>query len=547
MHPPTSQSANLLQAAFDAHRAGELATAESGYRAVLQVEPDNADALHLLGVLQRALGRPELAVDLIRRALVLAPGLVDAHANLGNALRELDRWDEAATSYAAALRLNPSTPDVRPRLTEALRQVLERGEARSEVIEALFPLSVDADMLETLLLAARAWQHNDSEANWQRLWDLHNRAGLNVERCRAFLADAPRCPMRLIALGNALRRARLGQAAEAIYRAAMAIAPDNPFVLTRLACLLLEQGRLESADRLLRKSAALHPGRAEAIRFGQSFLGSLRSRKLPELDLRISPVHRDAPLVIFAACDGVYFEKFASALLNSVVRNAGVDCRFHLHVINPPPDIAGRVADYDHRLGTPGIDLSVAHVAIDDWDTETRRTWFACARFRLLPQIMAAYCRPVLMLDVDLIVLRDLSSLIEAASDGDVAMVGTEFHRQEPWNWFWADVVFANVTDAAHDYFGLVARYIDALLELGNARWFLDQIALAACLLGGFRNHTPPQVVVMPPDIHRLRIDHAAGIDAPPAETVLFWSAHASTVDPAFTLGTPRYQDYVLR
>ena len=180
------------------------------------------------------------------------------------------------------------------------------------------------------------------------------------------------------------------------------------------------------------------------------------------------------------------------------------------------------------------------------WDAETCRTYFACARFRLLPHVMAAYRRPVLMLDTDLIVLRDLSALIEAASEGDLALVASEFHRREPWNWFWADVVFANSTPASRGYFTLVANYIDTLLEQGKARWFLDQIALAACLLNGFRGdrHHGPYSSARH---HRLQIDTPTAAIMRPAELVLFWSAHASTIDTAMTLAMPRYQDYVLR
>ena len=139
--------------------------------------------------------------------------------------------------------------------------------------------------------------------------------------------------------------------------------------------------------------------------------------------------------------------------------------------------------------------------------------------------------------------MRDLSALIEAASEGDLALVASEFHRREPWNWFWADVVFANSTPASRGYFTLVASYIDTLLEQGKARWFLDQIALAACLLNGFKGRPAPRAVFLPPAADR----YADGRDNAPAELVLFWSAHASTIDTAITLAMPRYQDYVLR
>lgn len=566
MDPTAYDALSILQTAADAHRAGSLDAAEAGYRAVLAHDPENADALHLLGVVQRARGHQEQAITLIRRALQFAPWLSDAHANLGNALCDVLRFDEAAAAYAAALELNPALLTIRSRLVDALhaasRVHLQRGAHaaarerlqtalrldpdRLDLIEALLPLSLDADLLDTLLLAEHAWRLDGSEASWQRLWDLHNRAGVDVARCCAFAAADPECPMRQVALGNALRRARRGQEAETRYRAAIARAPQEPFAAVRLACLLLEQGRYEAADRLLRQAELLHHGRAAAMRFGRAFLDAQRARELPPLDEPLMAGDLSAPLVVFAACDGGYFERFSSALLHSAVRNAGLHCCFHLHVVNPPEDVARRVAAYDVQLGSPGIALSVEHVDTTGWDAETIRTYFACARFRLLPHLMAAYRRPILMLDTDLIVLRDLSALIDAASEGDLALVATDFHSMEPWNWFWADVVFANSTALSRDYFATVAGYINTHLETGKEHWFLDQIALAACLLNGFQGRPAPRVVFLPSDIHRLHIEYLDGSDNTPGECVLFWSAHASTIDAAKTLAMPRYRDYVL-
>ena len=288
-------------------------------------------------MVQRGRGQPEQAVTLIRRALQCSPRLVDAHANLGNALCDLRRFDEAASAYTAALDLDATMVDVRTRLVNALqaasREHLRQGANatarerlqlalrldpdRLDLIEALLPLSLDIDLLDALLLADHAWRLDGSEANWRRLWDLHNRAGEDIARCRAFLAADPACPIRLVALGNALRRAHRGQEAEANYRSAIASAPGEPFAAMRLACLLLEQGRYEVADRLLRQAEALHGERVEAMRFDRQFLAGLRERPLPRLEQAVIPAASGAPLVVFAACDGRYFERFASALLHS--------------------------------------------------------------------------------------------------------------------------------------------------------------------------------------------------------------------------------------
>ena len=53
------------------HQAGRLAEAEQSYCQVVARDPGNADALHLLGVVTHQKGFPDLAIDLIRRAIAI--------------------------------------------------------------------------------------------------------------------------------------------------------------------------------------------------------------------------------------------------------------------------------------------------------------------------------------------------------------------------------------------------------------------------------------------------------------------------------------------
>jgi len=555
-----------LQAAFEAHRAGRTGEAERGYLDVLRADPLNADALHLLGVLHRARGNAAKAVELITLALRLAPDFADAYENLGNAQLDLECFDAAVASYTKARELNPGRADTARKLIVALQaaanqhvnagrpaqaralleRLLELAPDRLDVITALLPMTLDRDNLNTLALADRAWRLRPDEVHWQQLWDLHNFAGRDVAAARDFLAASPDSPLRLVALGNALRRSRAGCEAEAVYRRAIAAGPMEPFAPLRLACLLIEQGRLKEADHLLRQCDAMHTGRTQAMHFSEDFFTGLRRRPLPPAPDNLRPHFVDRELVVFAACDGEYFNRFISALLHSTTRSMEPKCSFHIHVINPPADARTRLAAWDDALGNPGIAVSTEQIDTTGMDDEERRTRFACARFRLLPHLMHVYRRPILMLDADLIVLGDLAGLLIAAAEGDFALVAMPLHEQDPWNWLWADVIVAHPTRLGETYFTLVAQYIDAHLEVGLARWFIDQIALAACLLAGFRGEPAPRPVFLPPDIHRLRISYTNGVDDPPAATVLFWSAHASTLDTALTLDTPRYRDFVL-
>jgi hypothetical protein len=57
--------AEVLGEGIRHHQAGRLSEAEACYRRVLAVQPDHADALHLLGVIAHQVKRHDIAVDLI--------------------------------------------------------------------------------------------------------------------------------------------------------------------------------------------------------------------------------------------------------------------------------------------------------------------------------------------------------------------------------------------------------------------------------------------------------------------------------------------------
>ncbi len=80
------------------------------YREALKVNPENADALHLLGTIAFQAGKPEPAVRLIQRAIRINPNNSNYYNNCGPALRSLNRHDEAVACYQKALSLAPDHP-----------------------------------------------------------------------------------------------------------------------------------------------------------------------------------------------------------------------------------------------------------------------------------------------------------------------------------------------------------------------------------------------------------------------------------------------------
>src|SRR5437899_2162732 len=123
---------DLFQSAATHHRAGRLAEAEAGYRALLAAAPEHADGLHLLGLVLAQSGRPAEGEPLIRRAVALAPQRPDYQNNFGELLRQLNRLDESDAAFRRAIAPAPQFPEAHYKRGDAAgaaghyRRALER-------------------------------------------------------------------------------------------------------------------------------------------------------------------------------------------------------------------------------------------------------------------------------------------------------------------------------------------------------------------------------------------------------------------------------------
>ena len=82
---PPRQLSLLLRQARQHHGARELDKAAATCREILSGYPDQPEALLLLAEICTARGRPDEAIDLLRRAVARNPRVAGLHAALGNA------------------------------------------------------------------------------------------------------------------------------------------------------------------------------------------------------------------------------------------------------------------------------------------------------------------------------------------------------------------------------------------------------------------------------------------------------------------------------
>lgn len=148
----------LLLLAIRMHRDNRLDMAEKCYRSLLQLEPENANARHYLGVLLHQRGQQGPALELIQASIAHDPGVAPWHNNLGNVLLDANRFDEAAQAYHRCAELDPDNLEVLNNLGVLYRNLGQLDKAEEALRRALVrsPEFVSAhNNLATLCIATQ--------------------------------------------------------------------------------------------------------------------------------------------------------------------------------------------------------------------------------------------------------------------------------------------------------------------------------------------------------------------------------------------------------
>ncbi len=230
------------------HARGRLEAAENGYREVLAAEPENARALHGLGVIALQTGYRSEAAGLLEQAVAVAPDFADAYCNLGYALRGLGKSAEAEVAYRRSLDLDPDMAEAHSNLGLILEETERPEEAR-----AAFERAVDLDPGY-----AEAWSNlgvlEEAEGNAEAALACFERAH----------AAAPRHPEIAGNLAAALIEAGEVADGEAILGQLSTEMPRSPLVPFNLGRARFLQGDLAHAISLFRRAISLDPNFADA-------------------------------------------------------------------------------------------------------------------------------------------------------------------------------------------------------------------------------------------------------------------------------------------
>lgn len=240
--------AEAVEMAARLQAAGELQRAEAIYRSILAVQPQQPDALHLLGVVMLQRNNPAAAIDLIGQAIAHRPGTAMYHNNLGKAYRSQERFEEALAQFRRALQLEPN-------MVEAL---YNSGEA----LRWLGDLDGAIEMLEKA--AAARPQFTDVHFQLGNALLMRGRPDEAAMRYRRVIQLDPEQAIAYKELASSLYQQGKPRDAIAQFQKALTLRPDDPYTWSQLANAYLSLGELDESESCQRRALQLDASLSEA-------------------------------------------------------------------------------------------------------------------------------------------------------------------------------------------------------------------------------------------------------------------------------------------
>jgi tetratricopeptide (TPR) repeat protein len=227
---------------------GRLQESEHLLRQILQVQPRDAFALHLLGVIAHQVGKLEIAVELIQEAIQSNGEVALFHANLGEMLRQLGKLDEAVKHGEQAVALDKSLASAHSNLGIAYfdRKDFERARTCQQRALAINPHLAPA--MNNIGSICRENKDKSTALDWYRKASAAN----------------PDYPEPLSNLGAVLHEEDRSQEAIAPLEQALRINPNYAEALCNLGLVYNALDQYEKALPLLQRALQIRPEYTEA-------------------------------------------------------------------------------------------------------------------------------------------------------------------------------------------------------------------------------------------------------------------------------------------
>jgi tetratricopeptide (TPR) repeat protein len=135
---------------MEIYRAKELAAqgllqeAEEICLQILEHQPNQADALHLMGIIASWTRNYDIALIYLRQSIAIDPNQDQIYLNLGATLFNLGQYDDSEAVIRQVISLNPSLP-----LAYAWLGLLKRYQQNFEMAEMFFKKAIDLGLTDS--------------------------------------------------------------------------------------------------------------------------------------------------------------------------------------------------------------------------------------------------------------------------------------------------------------------------------------------------------------------------------------------------------------
>jgi hypothetical protein len=180
---------------------------------------------------------------------------------------------------------------------------------------------------------------------------------------------------------------------------------------------------------------------------------------------------------IFTSCDSGYLDYALSLVRSAEAFSPG--CAFLLHLVNPADEDIERVRETARGLSATTLALSAERVDLSALDGEQRRTYFACARFLRLAELLPLLDAPVLCLDADSLVVGPIDHHFTDKPNAEICLVRRDQGEPiAPQLAVGNGTIWLKPTTGVLALLGAVARDIAHAFADGSAAWYLDQLVM---------------------------------------------------------------------
>ncbi|WP_428426528.1 hypothetical protein [Pararhizobium sp.] len=209
------------------------------------------------------------------------------------------------------------------------------------------------------------------------------------------------------------------------------------------------------------------------------------------------PTGSDTEDLILAACDDVYFGKFANSLINSI-NLAPNKHSLHFHLLKPSPETLQKVEKLKNSISN--VRLTYTYDPCEHVNPKNSiGIYYTAARFILAPLLLEQGIKRILLIDVDAIMRKSPWPIIDTMPEDMSAAFIFRRNMRRPWQQILAGAVLLKGSEQGKLFADRLARSL--LVNLSRLQsYHLDQIvpyylSLRGGSSRGYIKDIPPNIL----------------------------------------------------